>query len=213
MTLHRHSPFVPPVLALVSALMISLAPFSAAPAQAREGGNGPPDPEELRAAAEEGDVEAMFHLGLLHQAGLGVEKDAEEALEWFRRAADAGHLGALYEVGRAHLFGKGTDVDTDAGLAEYRQAAEGGHRIAMESLGHLHLFGEHGIEAAPAEGVEWLERAYEAGSASAARTLGAAYAEGKGVERDRALAETWYRRAAERGDEEAEEWLEEHGQP
>lgn len=211
MTLRRLSPHVPPVLALVSALLISLAPLAAAPVHAREGGSGPPDPEELRSAAEEGDVEAMFRLGLLHQAGLGVEKDAEEALEWFRQAADEGHLGALYEVGRAHLFGTGAEVDTDAGLASYREAAEGGHRIAMESLGHLYLFGEHGVEAAPDEGVEWLERAYEAGSASAARTLGEAYAQGEGVARDETLAETWYRRAAERGDEEAEKWLEEHG--
>ena len=46
---------------------------------------------ELRARAEQGDAYAQFNLGLMFEAGYGVEKSAGEAQRWFQLAANAGH--------------------------------------------------------------------------------------------------------------------------
>jgi TPR repeat protein len=50
----------------------------------------------LRAAAEAGDTEAHFALGLLYLLGRGVEKDAREALRLFTLAQDAGDAQASH---------------------------------------------------------------------------------------------------------------------
>jgi uncharacterized protein len=44
----------------------------------------------LATAAEGGDVEAQFALGLLHLLGRGVDRNLGEALKLFRLAADQG---------------------------------------------------------------------------------------------------------------------------
>jgi TPR repeat protein len=41
----------------------------------------------FRRAAEAGHPIAMGYLGYLYDRGLGVEKDDEEAVKWYRRAA------------------------------------------------------------------------------------------------------------------------------
>ena len=45
-------------------------------------------------AAEKGDVESMFEVGLCYYRGDGVEKDLSKAVKWWQIAADCGHAGA-----------------------------------------------------------------------------------------------------------------------
>ena len=49
----------------------------------------------LRKAAEQGDADAQYDLGLLYARGQGVETDAAEAVFWFYKAGDQGHKRAL----------------------------------------------------------------------------------------------------------------------
>ena len=41
-----------------------------------------------RKAAEQGDAEAQFNLGLMYADGEGVPKDYAEAVKWYRKAAE-----------------------------------------------------------------------------------------------------------------------------
>ena len=52
--------------------------------------------ELLRAAADSGDNEARFALGLLYLLGRGVDKDAGEAFKLFTLAHDAGDAQASH---------------------------------------------------------------------------------------------------------------------
>ena len=52
--------------------------------------------ELLRAAADKGDHEAEFALGLLYLLGRGVDKDAGEAFKLFTLALDAGDTQAAH---------------------------------------------------------------------------------------------------------------------
>jgi len=47
-----------------------------------------------RAAAERGDAEAQFNLGVCYKNGWGVTKDLAEAVRWFRKAARQGDQNA-----------------------------------------------------------------------------------------------------------------------
>ena len=49
----------------------------------------------LRVAAEQGDAEAQYNLGLMYLAGLGVKQDNVEAYAWIRTAAAQGKRGTL----------------------------------------------------------------------------------------------------------------------
>ena len=48
--------------------------------------------------AEKGDAASQFYLGMLYQKGLGVEQDAEVALEWLEKAAEQGDARAIHAL-------------------------------------------------------------------------------------------------------------------
>jgi hypothetical protein len=64
--------------------------------------------DKLREAAERGEAEACFQLGLKFQKGSPDHpRDAGEAFRWFRLAAEAGHLEAMKAMYQAYLGGHG----------------------------------------------------------------------------------------------------------
>ncbi len=58
---------------------------------------------EFTKAAENGDMNAEFNLGVMYENGQGVEQSDLKAAEWYQKAADNGHpeapmaLQVLYE--------------------------------------------------------------------------------------------------------------------
>jgi uncharacterized protein len=58
-----------------------------------------------RLAAEAGDREAVFALGLMYLEGRGVERDRAEAARRFRAAADLGQPMAAYNLALLYLEG------------------------------------------------------------------------------------------------------------
>jgi len=56
-------------------------------------------------AADQGHVEAWFHLGVLHLRGWGAPASATQALYFFSLAAKMGHLLAQYNLAMMHLSG------------------------------------------------------------------------------------------------------------
>lgn len=50
--------------------------------------------ERIQKAAEQGDADAQFKLGLLYSDGQGVPQDYTKAAEWFGKAAEQGHSEA-----------------------------------------------------------------------------------------------------------------------
>ncbi len=50
--------------------------------------------EDTLAAAQQGDAEAQYRLGLFYDRGVGVKKDRGAAVKWYRKAASQGHVKA-----------------------------------------------------------------------------------------------------------------------
>lgn len=155
----------------------------------------------MKTAAEKGDAEAQYLLGLQYQAGDGLTKSPAEAAKWLRQAAAQGHVGAQGALGA--LQATSGNVDEAAEAAKWLQAAaEQGRTDAMVALAALHL-----REGTPlfdqAEGLRRYAQAAGAGHAGAARTLAEIYAQGRGIPRDLSQGLQWYRKAAELGDTDA----------
>ena len=71
--------------------------------------------KEFRLAAEQGDAQAQFELGVMYDEGQGVAQDYEEAARWFRLAAEQGHALAQNNLGV--VYGKGQGVKQDYVIA------------------------------------------------------------------------------------------------
>jgi len=57
--------------------------------------------EETVVEASQGDVDAVFRLAVMLEAGKGTPIDGKEAVRWFRLAADQGDAGAQPAKGSA----------------------------------------------------------------------------------------------------------------
>lgn len=57
-------------------------------------------------ASERGDARAQYLLGLMYEKGEGVEKDADEAMKWFRKAAELGYAEAQSNQDGTYREGK-----------------------------------------------------------------------------------------------------------
>ena len=68
--------------------------------------------EKYRLAAEQGDAEAQFNLGVMYANGDGVPKDEAEAVRWYRLAADQGLAGAQGDLGIMYANGRGVLKDS-----------------------------------------------------------------------------------------------------
>ena len=58
-----------------------------------------------RKAADQGDADAQFNLGVMYDKGRGVLQSDKEAAVWDRKAADQGHAGALFKASRLAQWG------------------------------------------------------------------------------------------------------------
>jgi len=47
--------------------------------------------KEFKTAAEKGDARAQYSLAVMYNDGIGVKKNPDEAMIWFRKAAAQGH--------------------------------------------------------------------------------------------------------------------------
>ena len=65
----------------------------------------------LLKAAEEGNVEAQYHLGLCYFAGVGVKMNYVTASAWFVKAAEQGLPKAQYALGYCYIRGMGLTKD------------------------------------------------------------------------------------------------------
>ncbi len=89
-------------------------------------------PERLRQAAEAGDAEAMYLLGVAHAQGRLVARDEAQAARWFAKAAQRDHLRAKVSLGYCCAAGRGVPRDLEKAYILLREAADAGDRQGFE---------------------------------------------------------------------------------
>ena len=158
----------------------------------------PDDADKYRQAAEQGDAEAQFKLGLCYYKGEGVPQNYAEAVKWYRKAAGQGYAQAQYNLGECYHKGEGVPKNYFAAVKWFRKAAEQGNALAQNKLGECYYSGL-GVPKNYTEAVKWYRKAAEQGLASAQNNLGYSYKQGQGVPQNYTEAVKWYRQAAEQG--------------
>ena len=91
-------------------------------------------------AAEQGDAKAQCNLGVCYGNAEGVDRDAHEAVKWFRAAAEQGHAYAQYNLGLSYADGDGVEQDKAEAAKWYGKAAEQGYEAAKAALKELNFF-------------------------------------------------------------------------
>ena len=160
------------------------------------------DAEKVRAAAVEGDADAMMQLGLCYvygQGGVGV--DFDEAVRWYKRALEAPNPPQdLYcNFANCYLTGSGVPVNLPEAVRLLRLGAEKGDPEATYLLGMRMLHGE-GTACDPAGAFKWFKKAADMGQMEAQCNVGCCLLDGVGAPADKAAGAMYLRRAAEKGD-------------
>ena len=136
----------------------------------------------LHPAAEKGDADAQFQLGLIYDQGQGVPIDPEQAAVWFTKLAEQGHVGAQHALGTYYELGKGVQQDDAQAVKWFEAAAQQGDARAIRNLGNFYLEGR-GVAADP-------KRAAEQGFAKGKLLLGRMLARGEGTKQN--LGDAWF---------------------
>lgn len=153
--------------------------------------------QRLWTLADAGDPIAAYGLGVLYEAGLGVDKDLAIAMQWHRIAAEKGvpaaqnRLAIFIENGHGNVQG-----NPDEAVVWYRKAAEKGFITAQVNLG-LSLTAGSGTPVNLEEALQWFRKAAEGGSGEAVYQVAVAYLKGRSVQPDQQEAMKWFKRAAD----------------
>lgn len=124
----------------------------------------------LHQAAEQGDANAQFRLGISYRAGLGVAKDEQEAVKWYRKAAEQGHAEAQMSLGLCYVLGTGVEEDGKEAMKWFRIAAEQGHAQAQYCLGLGYEQGT-GVAKDRQKAAKWYRKAAAQGNKDAIERL------------------------------------------
>lgn len=148
--------------------------------------------ERVNVLAQQGNAEAQYHLGMMFNNGIGVDKNPNKAFEWFQRSADGGDPLGAYKLG-CYYYGqfKGVvPVDEKKALESKLVAARAGYSLAQIDVGmsfyHLEKYDE---------ALRWWEEAAAQGEPRALYGLSVSYKEGKAVPRDIARAYAYFKLA------------------
>ena len=93
------------------------------------------DIENAKYHAENGHVDAQYHLALMYDLGNGVPRDPREAEKWYKKAAAQGHASAQYYLSRLYSTqNSGIRRDEKEAQKLLKAAAEQGHPEALKAV-------------------------------------------------------------------------------
>jgi hypothetical protein len=106
-----------------------------------KGGLPDQDLETTRLAADSGDTNAEYQLGLIYANGAGVAQNYVEAMRWFEKAARNGSPAAQWRTGLGYAKGIGVVQDERMAAEWFKKAANNAHIGAQLALSQLYLNG------------------------------------------------------------------------
>ena len=154
--------------------------------------------DDYRAAANRGDLEAQFYLGLCYYEGNGVAQDYTQAVYWWTKGSNQGESSAQYMLGMCYYEGNGVEKNINKVIELWTKSANQGNPWAQNGLGNCYNEGE-GLAQDYKQAVYWYRKAADQGHAEAQASLGLCYYEGNGVTQDYKQAVYWCRKAADQG--------------
>ena len=142
------------------------------------------------ALANRGDAEAQYHVGMMHNNGIGTPQDRSEAFAWFQKSAAANDPLGAYKLG-CYYDGQGAGVvaiDADQALKYKLVSAKAGYARAQHDVALM-----YDRQGNSEEALKWWKMAGEQGLPAALFSLSRAYSAGKGTPRDLSLSYAYFK--------------------
>jgi uncharacterized protein len=111
----------------------------------------------LRSAAEAGNPEAQYNLGVTLLEGAGIESDPVEANRWFLKAAEQGWVDAQFKLAYSYALGRGIPQNFVEAFRWFETAAEGGDAEAQFVVIGMLMNGQ-GVKVNLERAIDWAER-------------------------------------------------------
>jgi TPR repeat protein len=99
----------------------------------------------LRRAAEQGNNDAEYNLGVCLRRGIGIPADVNAARRYYRSAALSNHVSAQLALGDLIAESATSDSDWSEAMHWYRLAAENGNTNAKARLAQVKQ-SRHGLD-------------------------------------------------------------------
>uniref|UniRef100_H2Y1T4 Uncharacterized protein n=1 Tax=Ciona intestinalis TaxID=7719 RepID=H2Y1T4_CIOIN len=153
-------------------------------------------------------------LGYRYWAGIGVSKNCETALTYYKKVAEEAFLSVASKVtlaggpmvSRVRLIDEEENPSTTSGRVDddliqyYQFLADKGDAPAQVTLGQLYYQGGRGFEQNSRKAYEYFSKAAEASNANGQAYLGKMFAEGsESIRQNNQTALKYYKMAADQG--------------
>jgi TPR repeat protein len=142
--------------------------------------------------AEAGNVDDMFTLGTMYEAGRDIKQSDALALQWYKKASELGHDDAMQALAILLCYGDEPIKNVEQGLCWFQQSAMAGNINSMYALGNLYGDAE-GICPDVSQAVYWYQQAASCGYITAIYKVGSIYESGKYGTPDYMRVLQWYR--------------------
>ena len=161
--------------------------------------------EMLQRAADNGNADAQWELGLMYEFSNQVTQDESKALELYRKSADAGSPIGLYML--AHCYQHGIAIEEDLAVSDslYTQSFNELIQLAPQEdiyvlnfVGSAYFWGD-GVKLDRQKAFEYYLISANKGNPETQYKVGNCYETGQGTEQDLDQAIIWYQKSAAQG--------------
>ncbi len=151
--------------------------------------------ECFQKAADQGNGEGYYYLGLCRHWGLGCDQNDDLAIDALLKGAALGHTDCICTLGICREFGIGCEINYEMAVGLYSRASDEGSAVATNNLGGCYYYG-HGVPQDLDRALALYRRAAEMGSSDAECRLGLLAEAGEEGENDPSLAFSHYKQSA-----------------
>lgn len=121
-------------------------------------------------AADLGDRNALYQLGLLSETGVATKLDYPDAVKYYQKAADKGNANAKLALARMYQYGLGVSKDLKQSLELYKELAKLDNAYAQYQLAMFDYDSKAGVPLSK-QGMQLLLQAQDNGSLQARKAL------------------------------------------
>ena len=150
-------------------------------------------------AAEQGDADGLYYMGVYYGTGDVVSQDYKKSAEYYVQAADKGQLDAVFQLGVYYMFGFGVKKDMHKAIQLFELAADNDHCEAAAWAGQIYDLGTYGIKTDYKKSFKYYMIAAKQNHEEAMWFVINGYLKGQGTKRDYAKAWEWVEKAESLG--------------
>ena len=148
-----------------------------------------------KVAAEQGDAEGLYHVGVFYGTGDVVSQDYKKSKGYFELADQRGCFDATFQLGVYHMFGFGVKKNIQKALACFERAAANGHADAAAWAGQIYERGSFGVKVNHQKAFNLYMIAAEQDNEEAIWFVIQGYLLGQGAKKDFDKAYEWFQKA------------------